>query len=181
MVDKVVYTYRFTTLPNIDSLRAECKIWLVTILEKFNPEKAKAFTYFTVVTKNWFIAQVKKKSKRNRTELDIYEMPKELELNYLSTRITYIKDREQEEFMLNLKANMIDWLDDSKKPNDEKVLKAIQVLFESVGDIEIFNKKAIYLYLRELTGLNTKQVVASLKRVRSLYADFKIDWNEDDM
>ena len=37
MVDKIVYTYKFTTLPNIDELRDECKIWLTTILEKFDP------------------------------------------------------------------------------------------------------------------------------------------------
>ena len=34
MVDKIVFTYRFTSLPNIDSLRDECKVWLVTILVK---------------------------------------------------------------------------------------------------------------------------------------------------
>ena len=35
MVDKIVFTYKFTTLPNIDYLRDECKIWLVTILDKY--------------------------------------------------------------------------------------------------------------------------------------------------
>ena len=37
MVDKIVYTYKFTTLPNIDVLKDECKIWLTTILDKFDP------------------------------------------------------------------------------------------------------------------------------------------------
>ena len=36
MVDKIIYTYRFTSLPNIDVLKDECKIWLTTILDKFN-------------------------------------------------------------------------------------------------------------------------------------------------
>ena len=36
MVDKIVYTYKFTNLPNIDSLRDDCKNWLVTILDKYN-------------------------------------------------------------------------------------------------------------------------------------------------
>ena len=31
MVDKIIYTYKFTTLPNIDLLKEECKIWLTTI------------------------------------------------------------------------------------------------------------------------------------------------------
>ena len=37
MVDKIVYTYKFTNLPNIDYLRDECKIWLMTILGKYDP------------------------------------------------------------------------------------------------------------------------------------------------
>ena len=54
MVDKIVFTYKFTNLPNCDSLREECKIWLMTILDKYDPNKgSKAFSYFSVITKNW--------------------------------------------------------------------------------------------------------------------------------
>ena len=71
MVDKIVFTYKFTTLPNIDELRDECKVWLTTILEKYDPNKgSKAFSYFSVITKNWFIHQVKKTTKRNKREVD---------------------------------------------------------------------------------------------------------------
>jgi len=52
MVDKIIYTYRFTSLPNIDYLKADCKVWLTTILNKYDPNKgSKAFSYFSVVTK----------------------------------------------------------------------------------------------------------------------------------
>ena len=61
MVDKICYTYRFTSLPNSGYLRDDCKLWLITILEKYDPTKGhKAFSYFSVVTKNWFIQQAKK-------------------------------------------------------------------------------------------------------------------------
>ena len=71
MVDKIVYTYRFTTLPNIDELRDDCKVWLTTILAKYDPNRgSKAFSYFSVITKNWFIHQVKKNSKRNQREVE---------------------------------------------------------------------------------------------------------------
>ena len=62
------------------------------------------------------------------------------------------------------------------KENDLKVYQAIMILFESKDDIEIFNKKAIYLYLREITGLNTKQIVNSLKKFRKKYFLFKGEW-----
>ena len=64
------------------------------------------------------------------------------------------------------------------KDNDLKVYQAIVILFESKEEIEIFNKKAIYLYLREITGLNTKQIVNSLKKFRKRYYSFKQDWEE---
>ena len=43
--------------------------------------------------------------------------------------------------------------------------------------IEIFNKKAVYLYIREITGLNTKQIVNNLNRIRGKYKEFKCDWD----
>ena len=65
MVDKIIYTYKFNNLPNHEVLADECKIWLTTILDKFDPEKGyKAFSYFSVITKNWFIQKVKKNTKR---------------------------------------------------------------------------------------------------------------------
>ena len=45
-------------------------------------------------------------------------------------------------------------------------------------NVEILNKKAIYLYMRELTGLNTKQIATSLKKIRVKYYCFKKDWND---
>ena len=42
----------------------------------------------------------------------------------------------------------------------------------------IFNKKAIYLYLREITGMNTKQVVTQLNKMRKKYREFRDDWND---
>ena len=70
MVDKIIYTYRFTSLPNIDYLKDDCKVWLTTILNKYDPSKgSKAFSYFSVVTKNWFIHKVKRTQKRNKTEV----------------------------------------------------------------------------------------------------------------
>ena len=72
MVDKIVYTYKFTTLPNISNLQEDCKHWLITVLNKFDPDKgSKAFTYFSVVSKNWFIAEVKKTAKKNKREVHL--------------------------------------------------------------------------------------------------------------
>jgi hypothetical protein len=177
MVDKIVFTYKFTNLPNCDSLRDECKIWLMTILDKYDPSKgSKAFSYFSVITKNWFIHKVKRQQKRNKREIDYDNISKAYEEEFLSTNESYLTERIEEEFWKSFYAELKSWDATQMKENDLKVYQAINILFESKEEIDIFNKKAIYLYLREITGLNTKQIVNSLKKFRKKYYNFKDDW-----
>ena len=180
MVDKIVYTYKFTTLPNIEDLKSECKVFLTTILDKFDPEKgSKAFSYFSVITKNWFIHKVKKNSLQSKREVYYDEMPKDLEQAHMSTTNHYFEMRESKEFWSLFWNNMGEWEKMDLKENERKVLGAIKQLFESSDNIEIFNKKAIYFYIREITGLNTKQVVGGLNRLRQKYSQFKTRWDKD--
>jgi len=179
LVDKIIYTYKFTTLPNIDVLKDECKIWLTTILDKYDPNKgSKAFSYFSVITKNWFIHRVKKNSQKSRREINYDAITKDLEQEHLSARNPYETRREDAEFWHYLWKEIETWEAEDLKPNEEKVLLAVRVLLEKSNEIEIFNKKAVYLYLRELTGLNTKQVVNNLNKLRSRYYVFKKTWND---
>tara|TARA_R100000664_G_C2759496_1_gene149363 strand:+ start:7216 stop:7923 length:708 start_codon:yes stop_codon:yes gene_type:complete len=182
MVDKIVYTYKFTTLPNIDLLKDECKIWLTTILDKYDPSTgSKAFSYFSVITKNWFIHRVKKNSKAVKREVYHDDMSGEVELQYMSTRHPYMSDRERHEFWSLFWCEINSWDSIKLKHNEKKVLEAIKILFENSEDIEIFNKKAIYLYMREITGLNTKQIVNNLNKMREKYKNFKKKWDDGNL
>ena len=182
MVDKIIYTYKFTSLPNIDQLRDECKIWLTTILDKYDPSKgSKAFSYFSVITKNWFIHKVKKTSKQSKQEVDFNDIPKSIVQDKLVVYNQYEVRREKNEFWKSFYVEVSSWDTGTLKTNEYKVLQAVKILFESSDDIEIFNKKAVYLYMRELTGLNTKQIVNSLNKMRVKYRDFKKKWNEGEI
>jgi len=180
MVDKIVYTYKFTTLPNIDYLKEECKVWLTTVISKFNPDKgSKAFSYFSVITKNWFIHKVKKNSKKNRTEISFEEILKEIEHERLSSKNDYDEQRTKIEFWNSLMGEIEVWKGNKMKENEKKVLEAVSILLDSPDSIEIFNKKAIYLYMREITGLKTKQIVLNLNKFRERYRVFAKKWHED--
>ena len=63
------------------------------------------------------------------------------------------------------------------KENEERIYKSIIILFKDSPNIEIFNKKAIYLYMREMTGLSTKQIVIGLKKFKMKYNYFVQRWN----
>jgi len=182
MVDKIIYTYRFTTLPNIDYLRADCKVWLTTILNKYDPNKgSKAFSYFSVVTKNWFIHKVKRTKKRLQTEVFMEDVLNELDENLVSEEPSYFDKRSEMEFWMSLNSEIDTWDSFMIKENEKKVLMAVRILLDSADQIEIFNKKAIYLYLREITGLNTKQVVNNLNKLRKRYRTFKTKWENSEI
>ncbi len=182
MVEKIIYTYKFTNLPNIDPLKEECKVWLTTVLDKYNPDKgSKAFSYFSVITKHWFIHRIKKNSNRSKKEISYDDVIQEANHETLIiNRNYYIERREQQEFWLSLMSEIDRWDCINLKENEKKVVEAIKILLNSAEEIEIFNKKAVYLYLRELTGLNTKQVVNNLNKLRDKYRIFKTRWDRGD-
>jgi len=180
MVDKIVFTYKFTTLPNIEDLKEECKIHLTTLLPKFQPSKgSKAFSYYSVITKNWFIQKVKKTKRRSKRELNLGDLSVEHQLKYASVKMDYENLREQREFWKRLEEEMAGWEKMKLKENEAKVLQAIKMLLEDRDNPSlIFKKKAIYFYIREITGLNTKQIVNNLNKLRAKYRTFKHRWDE---
>ncbi len=179
MINKIVFTYKFTNLPNVSMLKDECEIHLISILSNFDASKgSKAFSYFSVITKNWFIAKVKKTAIQLRRESAFEDISKSAESRHLAVYNDYDDKREWEEYIQHLWKEIYRWETQNLKDNEIKVLKAIKILLSEPDVIEIFNKKAIYLYIREITNLKTKQVLNSLQRFRSDYANFKKRWNE---
>ncbi len=183
MVNKIIFTYKFNNLPNIDPLRDDCKIWLTTILDKYDPHKgSKAFSYFSVVTKNWFIHKVKQNSKKLKREVSYENLVTSGGADVLGTSsstMEYVDTRIEVEFWCSLLGQLERWDKENLKCNEKAVLEAVKVLMHNIEDIEIFNKKAVYLYLRELTGLNTKQVVNNLNKLREKYRIFKTKWDRE--
>ena len=181
LVDKIVYTYKFNNLPNIDYLKDDCKVWLTTILNKYDPNRgSKAFSYFSVITKNWFIHKVKKNAQAARREINIDDAMRSANQTFIVEKNRYEVAREKAEFW-NALLNFVKTLEKNnsviKNENDKKVISSIEYMLENMEKIEILNKKAIYLYLREMTGLTTKQLAPTLRKIKIEYKYFITEWN----
>ena len=183
MVDKIIYTYKFTNIPNIDVLKDDCKVWLTTILSKYDPNRgSKAFSYFSVITKHWFIHQLKKNSTKVKREVAYEEIVRENQHERLVYNDDSYDKRQKHEFWNYLKTEVDRWHGSNLflKDNEKKVISAVKILLDNVDDIEILNKKAVYLYLREITGLKTKQIVNTLNKMRERYKYFVIKYERGD-
>ncbi len=55
------------------------------------------------------------------------------------------------------------------KPYDAKIADAILELFRKREGIDIFNKKALYIYIREMSDANTQQITRMVKFLKDKY------------
>ena len=56
-----------------------------------------------------------------------------------------------------------------KKVEEKKVADAILTIFRRREHLEIFNKKAIYIYIREITGMETTTITKVVKVMRNVF------------
>lgn len=182
MIRKIVFKFKFTSIPNINSLMDDCESDLATIIYKFDREKNhKAFSYFSVVIRNFFI----RNSKKNQKAL-VRNIPEDIVSNsdheqYLSTDNEYYKERSYKEFFEALKQEMESWFNILENKNDIRLLEGIFQLWETGEELEdagyIFGKKAIKQeYLPALTGMTTKEINESKNRLKPKYETFVKNW-----
>lgn len=156
-------------------LKNDCISFLFETINKWDRTKGfKAFSYFNLVAKHWFIQKVKNQKKKNKS--DVYfdstivdKIEKENEDNNILSMEDKILNLE---FYELLKKEVKSWRSRYSKKQEKVVLESIILLMENPDLVSIFNKKAIYLYLRELTDLNTKQVVTNLSKFKRKYDSF---------
>lgn len=176
LIENTIFVYKFHTIGDIDSLKNDCMSNLFVLLDKWNPEKGHAaFSYYNVVTKNWFIQRVKNHKKKVESDVNFDKnlVAKLEKRNHESIIKSFEDDILKEEFLVLLKEEVIKWRSKFEKPQEKMVLEAIIVLLGNPDLITLNNKKAIYLYLREITGLSTKQIVTNLSKFKKKYYLFK--------
>ena len=55
------------------------------------------------------------------------------------------------------------------KVNDARIADAILELFRKSENLDIFNKKALYIYVKEMTEASTPQITKIIKRLKIIY------------
>ena len=175
LIENIIFVYKFHSLGDIEILKNDCLSFLFETLYKFDATKGhKAFSYFNVIAKNWFIQRVKIHKKKSKS--DVY-FDKVLLNKLESTDDKFVHNDEEMfinvEYLILLKEEIKKWRTKFDKKQEKMVLEAIILLLNNPDLISIYNKKGIYLYIREITGLNTKQVVTNLSKIRKKYETFK--------
>ena len=176
LIENIIFVYNFHTLGNIDILKSDCLTFLFENVYKFDITKGcKAFSYFNVITKNWFIQKVKTQKKKNKLNVQLdKDIITDLEKNNNEKIVwSYEDSLVKVEFLELLKSEIKKWRYKFDKVQERKVLEAVILLLSNPDYVPIYNKKCIYLLLREHTDCSTKQLVTNLNKLKKKYNLFK--------
>lgn len=174
LVENLINVYGFNVAyESKNDLKNECLEFLYTAVDKFNPDKgSKAFSYFNVVAKNWLTIKSKQNNKKVQNYISIdnkEDISKEdLELienyNIVPSYDDILVAKENKDLFQNILSAVSQRV---KTDNEKKCITAIQSLITSADNIDLLSKRAILIYVREMTDLSSKQlsmVLSSLKR-----------------
>ena len=173
LAENLIHTFKFyyTEVDDLEDLKHEVICFLLEKLDYFKPEKgSKAFSYFSIVGKNYLILYNNSNYQKKKQKVDVLKADEDDGVLHQLGR-----DGRKEE-MKTFIDYMTEYIDKHmftmfKKDKDRKVCDAINILFKRRENLEIFNKKALYIYIREMTGVDTPIITKVTKKLRILYKD----------
>jgi hypothetical protein len=151
-------------------LQTDLVTYLTARLDKFNPANGKAYSYYTRTSFNYLIAENQKgyaKRKADTQEIDIDDQRNiitEMHNDEMRETLKYFMDAYIEYCYDNL--NYI-----FTNPTDIHVADSVLHIFETRENIENFNKKALYIFIRERTGFETTNITKVIKTLKQIYVD----------
>ncbi len=151
-------------------LQTDLVTYLTARLDKFNAAAGKAYSYYTRTSFNYLIAENQKgyaKVKSDALEIDVDEQRNiitEMHNADMLETLQYFMDAYIEHCYDNL--NYI-----FTNPTDIHVADSVLHIFETRENIENFNKKALYIFIRERTGLETTNITRVIKTLKQIYVD----------
>ena len=180
LAENLIHTFKFyyTEVDDLEDLKHEVICFLLEKLDYFKPEKgSKAFSYFSIVGKNYLILYNNNNYKKKKITCDVlaadedrgvlHSLGRDQRKKEMKTFIDYFTEY-IDKHMFTL----------FKKDKDRRVCDAINILFKRRENLEIFNKKALYIYIREMTEVDTPVITKVTKILKKLYKTLYSEYND---
>ena len=178
LAENIIHTFKFYyfDVPS-EQVKHEVVSFLVMNMHKFKEGKGKAFSYFSIVAKNYLILHNNNNYKKMKSH-------KEIGTADFERNIGREKEKdEQTEGIMEFTTQFCEFLENNissifHRKKDMDVAYSLLYLMQHRDNIENFNKKYLYLQIREMTRSNTQhitRVVTEIKKyLKSLKEEFRI-------
>lgn len=173
LVENIIHTFKFyyTEVDNIEDLKYEVISFLLQKLDLYNQSKGKAYSYFGTIAKRYLIIYNQKNYKKFLTRAEIKS-----EVEDDETGIQLIEQPESDMDKLDVVEMFIKYVDDNlldlfTKDDELKVADAILEIFKKRENIDVFNKRAVFIYVREMTDAESNTITKVIKRLKTIYKE----------
>tara|TARA_Y100000593_G_scaffold32136_1_gene63371 strand:+ start:235 stop:993 length:759 start_codon:yes stop_codon:yes gene_type:complete len=179
LAENIIHTFKFYYFDvSSEEVKNEVVSFLVLNMHKFKEGKGKAFSYFSIVAKNYLILNNNKNYKMGKIhdKLDVMDYKRNVTSELTDRDRSEINNMFTEELVRFWEHNLTNIF---KRDKDIRVADSVLHLFRIKQNIENFNKKALYILIREMTGSNTQHITRIINVMKKynnrLYTEFEKD------
>ena len=166
LAENIIHTFKFYyfDVPSED-VKHEVESFLYMNIHKFTEGKGKAFSYFSIVAKNYLILHNNNNYKRMK------QHDGEDVMDYKRDPITELRRKEARTMKMEYIEQLAEYWRHNlstvfKRKKDLDVANAVVELIDMRENIDNFNKKALYILIREMTGSNTQHITRVINVMR---------------
>ena len=179
LCENIIHTFKFYYFDvSSEEVKNEVVSFLVMNMHKYTAGKGKAFSYFSIVAKNYLILHNNNNYKKMKThdKIDVMDWDRSIQTE-ISQQNTNQEFSEFVQQMLEYWDNNINVI--FRRQKDVRVADAVLHIFRIKGSIELFNKKALYILIREMTQSNTQHITRVInvmkKYQKGIYKEFQVN------
>ena len=179
LCENIIHTFKFYYFDvSSEEVKNEVVSFLVMNMHKYTAGKGKAFSYFSIVAKNYLILHNNNNYKKMKThdKIDVMDWDRSIQTE-ISQQNTNQEFSEFVQQMLEYWDNNINVI--FRRQKDVRVADAVLHIFRIKGNIELFNKKALYILIREMTQSNTQHITRVInvmkKYQKGIYKEFQVN------
>ena len=181
LAENIIHTFKFyyTEVDNINELKHEVIAFLLEKLHLYNQDKGKAYSYFGTIAKRYLIVYNNNNYKRLKGKANVEEV--DTDKTITNELLLTQPDHFEEVSFIDLFIKEIDdnLLDLFPKPQEARVGDAILELFKRRESIDIFNKKALFIYIKEITDAPTPVITKVIKVLKEIYREMHNQYLEE--
>ena len=158
LAENIIHTFKFYyfDVPS-EQVKHEVVSFLVMNMHKFKEGKGKAFSYFSIVAKNYLILHNNKNYKNYKIhdKMDVLDYSNNIKGKQEQSEIASFNREYVDEMLMYWEENLPNIF---RRQKDILVADAVLEMFRRRENIENFNKKALYILIREMTGSKTQHI-----------------------
>ncbi len=179
MAENVIHTYKtyYFDVPYED-VKANVVAFLNEKIHKFNGANGRAFSYFTVVARNYLFNENNANYARMKSRDDLTKVDSS---RNIVNEVVSEQMKEAKSDFFDHYTQYIDYhLDDLfAKDRDKAIADSINELFKNRNDLYSYNKKALYILIRERTGVHTQYITKVVGKLKLVYAELYTEYSKE--